>query len=98
MKPLNLPFVDAAKLSKQHPDTFFVPSTEEIELVKPEQFVKVCLDEPGIGGERFWCQVISNDQKTKLIVAEINNHLVSYDLEVGTKVEIKYRNVYAIYE
>ena len=45
--------VDAYDMSQKCPDTFSIPSDDEIRLIKPNTFVKVCVEDK----ERFWVEV-----------------------------------------
>ena len=96
MKALKLNLVNAFKLSVLQPDTFEVPSFEEITSLQVDDFVKVCLEEEDTNGERFWCQVKKIDPANRLIQAEVNNNLVFYDYPVGTLLEFTFDNVYSI--
>jgi hypothetical protein len=99
MKALELPLSDAFKLSVLNPKTFECPSFDDINKVKKGDFVKVCLtDEDGTNGERFWCQVTNTDKNNLLIYADIANDLVCWDYKFGTKLKIKYTEVYDIME
>ena len=96
MKPLSLQFVDAFALSVKHPETFEVPSFEDLNSIEPGDCVKVCLDQPGHGGERFWCSVKEVDVASRTIIGEVDNNLVNYNYPVCTKVEIKFNHIYQI--
>ena len=96
MKAQTLSFVDALEMHLQNPKTFEIPSSSDVNEIKPGWFVKVCLVEPGECGERFWCKVTKVNKKQETLYAEIDNHLVFYDYPVGTKVKINFSQIYDI--
>ena len=98
MKPLKLDnLVNAVKMSILHPDTFEVPSFEDISAVQPGDFVKICLESED-DAERFWCEVKNIDVAKRIIHAEVANCLIYFDYEPGTLLEIKFDEVYNILE
>lgn len=48
----NVKFLNAVDMNKQNPDSFFIPSDEEIDEVSIGDFLKVCACH-----ERFWVKV-----------------------------------------
>ena len=62
----SLEFVDAVQMNKENPDTFEIPSTRDIEALKPGDFVKVCAED-----ERFW--VIVNSIKGNDVIGTVND-------------------------
>lgn len=69
----NINFVNAKEMNRLNPDTFSVPTDEELSLLKKGDFVKVCVDNK----ERFWVRVteICGDE----ITGDVNNDLVMVD-------------------
>ena len=61
----NLQFVDAQQMHKEHPDTFDVPSQDELDNLKIDDSVKVCANH----AERFWVTIteINGEKITGLI-------------------------------
>ena len=99
MKIKFLPFVNAVEMHKQHPDTFEIPSKNDLLALKKGDFVKVCLQDDNRNGERFWCQVTSIDKAQRKIIASVDNELVFYpEIELGLEVKFDFNNVYAIYQ
>lgn len=94
MKPLRLELVDAQEKALEFPDTFEAPRMKEVSQLKAGDYVKVCLHEEGETGERFWCKIKSINQKNKMITGEIDNILVIYDYPLGTKLSIKFSEVF----
>lgn len=93
MKPK---FEDAIALSIKHPETFSVPTTEDIDNVSKGIYTHVKV---AIGGERFWVIVTSIDTDEQIIKGEINNDLLfteQHGLKCGDEVELKYSNVYSL--
>ena len=45
--------LDAQAMGKKYPETFFVPSAEDMDALKVGDAVKV-----GVDGERFWCILV----------------------------------------
>ena len=95
MKPLRLELVDAQAQALKHPNTFEAPSLNEIAQLHAEDFVKVCIHEPGETGERFWCKIKSINHRTQTITGTIDNILVIYNYKLGTPVEIKFSEVFS---
>jgi len=85
-------FVDAQKMAKRHPSTFYVPTKAQLAAIAPGAYVKVCA-----GTERFWVEVKSvNGSK---IAGRIDNDLVctsEHSLNCGDDIEFEPRHVYQI--
>lgn len=94
MKPLKLELVNALQKAIENPKTFEVPTLTELRQLKPGDHVKICVEQDGKGGERFWCKIRSIDPKAKTIIGEVDNILVVYDFELGTPIEINFDEVY----
>lgn len=87
-------FIDAQKMAKKHPKTFFAPTKQELAALKKGDIVKVC---PGM--ERFWVEIIEIDkQKVKGIVD--NNLIFSnvHGLKLNSIVHFEKKHIYDIYE
>ena len=92
-KKKKIAFIDAQKMAKENPDTFFAPSTNELNEIKEGSLVKIAVD-----GERFWVEVIlvSNDK----IVGKVGSYLIMTDehgLNFDDKVEFEKKNIYSIF-
>lgn len=86
----DLGFTNARKMHELHPDTFWVPSSEELDSVAVGDFLKVCLES---AKERFWCKVssIADDGSFDCVV---NNELLTDELSLGDSVVILRDEVY----
>lgn len=83
--------VDAQEMHLRQPDTFEVPSSERLALLKVGDQVKVCA-----AGERFWVliQTVSGKEYT----GSIRNHLVrtpTHGLVFGDVIEFAQRHIYS---
>lgn len=85
-------FVDAQEMGRKHPDTFEVPTNEELDAIKKGDSVKICDEE---AGERFWVTVDEIDGNK--ITGFVNNQLVSSDLHYGDLISFETRHIYSIY-
>lgn len=81
--------VNAVKRAEENPDTFYIPSQAERDNVQPGDFVKICIQDADMPGERFWCKVISSDISfgdiTQNYAVEVDNDLVVYDIPLGSE-------------
>lgn len=90
MRKKKIKFIDAQKMAKENPDSFYAPSFDELNEIKKGSLVKVAT-----GGERFWVKVISvNDNK---ITGTVNNDLVFTELDFEDEVKFEKKNVYGIF-
>jgi uncharacterized protein YegJ (DUF2314 family) len=92
--------LDGIKQHKDFPDTFDIPSKDDIASVRKGDFVKVCFhhqDADGeIGGERLWVEVETNDIRSQKIVGTIGNDPVFMPhLKFGDTVVLDYRHCIA---
>ena len=62
-------FLDAQQKNKEHPNTFQIPTKNDVDALEPGDFVKICEND-----ERFWVQLseIGGDK----IVGRVDNDLV----------------------
>lgn len=91
-------FEDAHALHRANPDTFEIPSNEELLELKAGSSVKVCF-----GGERFWVKLTEPMQRrTGTLTGMINNVLLKPEsrkmFPVGMVVFFSHKNVYSIYD
>ena len=61
-------FIDAQEMAKKYPETFEAPSIEELNQIKQDDSVKLCLND-----ERFWVKVI--EVREDEIIGEVDNQL-----------------------
>ncbi len=93
MRKEKIKFIDAQKMAKENPDTFYAPSLTELNEIKEGSLLKVAT-----GGERFWVLVIS--VKGNKIIGKVDNDLICTDkhgLQCDDEVEFEKKNVYSIY-
>lgn len=83
-------FVDAQEMHKQYPDTFEVPSKEDLEQLIVGDIVKV-----SAYNERFWAQITDIDKSR--ITATVNNYLLTPRLKYGDIITFGLENVHGIY-
>jgi 2,3-bisphosphoglycerate-independent phosphoglycerate mutase len=96
MKTEELQFEDAQLLGKLYPDTFEAPTLKQLEDVKPEDFVKVCVKLPNQtpDGERFWVKVRVVEEDD--VVGEVYNQLIFVELSHSEIISFKKTNIYSI--
>lgn len=82
--------IDAVARHAANPDTFDIPSSEEIADIKVDDYVKIGMEKRG-GGERFW--VIVKEIKDDHFVGAVNNDLIYVDLELDAPIEFEAKNV-----
>lgn len=80
-------FIDAQEMHNQNPDTFWVPSDEELSNITAGDHIKVA-----VNAERFWIKVESVEGNE--IMGTCANETV--DFKFGEKISVKKRNVYQI--
>lgn len=84
-------FIDAQQMHKDHPETFEVPSKEELDAIKPGDNVKVCVNDQ----ERFW--VLVTEVNGDKITGMVNNKLLGdYGFDYEDTIKVLKRNVYSI--
>lgn len=84
-------FVNAQEMAKKHPDTFEVPSLEELNNIKKGDTVKVCEN-----GERFWVNITHIEGDS--IKGIVDNNLVCYhSFNFRDTIDFKKENIYSIY-
>tara|TARA_R100001369_G_scaffold85265_3_gene118851 strand:+ start:4053 stop:4382 length:330 start_codon:yes stop_codon:yes gene_type:complete len=92
-------FIDARMMARDFPETFQVPSSEEIATLNVGDFVKVAC-EFKVGGERFWVQIFEVGEKRRWFKGDISNVLGTDLLEswkeglVGNEVLVFADNIY----
>jgi len=95
MNPKIFPLVDAQLMHKNNPNTFHVPTLEELSKIKINDLVKICPDCEET--ERFWTQVVEIDGEK--IIARIDNDLVctqSHGLIYDDLIQLESKNIYSI--
>lgn len=85
-------FVDAQDMHRNHPQTFEVPSNEDLNGISKYDFVKVSCN-----NERFWIEVTSVDGDK--IKGTVSNGLFmegNEELVFGKEIEVTKNNVFDI--
>lgn len=91
---------DAQLMAIMHPETFEVPTHEELKAITVGDSVKVCATfnkTRQTTGERFWVDVTSVDGD--IITGEVNNDLLFTDvhsLSCGDTIQCHIHHVYSI--
>ncbi len=83
-------FVDAQEMSKKYPETFAVPSNDDLCSLVPGDYVKVC----ALNKERFWVQLTTVAED--FLTGVVSNDLVEVPLKFGETVSFFKCNVYCI--
>jgi hypothetical protein len=65
-------FTNAQEMRLKHPETFHAPSKEDLDNLKPNNFIKI-----GVCGERFWVQV--KEVNGNEIKGVVDNDLIHSD-------------------
>ena len=89
---------DGEEMNRLHPDTFPIPSELARRNVKAGAHVKIWLECPASGGERFWVEVVSKHatpDNYSFIGRVLNQLLHSSDhgIEIGDLVEFRMKNI-----
>jgi hypothetical protein len=94
-------FRNAQQLARLHPDSFQVPTAEQLERVGPGSWVKVSVAFPengeGMDGERFWVKVA--ERRGNRVIGRIDNELFAtrdHGLARDDQVEFSLEHVYEI--
>ena len=88
---VSMQLIDAQEMARIHPATFDAPSKDELHAIKLGDYVKICVESVK---ERFWTRVEWLDGNE--LVASVDNHLVSLDWPVGTRLRFQRKHVYSI--
>jgi len=80
-------FMNAQRMARLYPETFFVCSYEELSLLKPGHQVKVCSNR-----ERFWVMITAVEGKR--FTGTVANNLVWNDLAFGDTVKFTMTNIF----
>ena len=86
-------FINAQKMAEENPDTFFAPSTDELNEIKEGSLVKIVVE-----GERFWVEVISVNKNK--IAGKVGSYLIMTDehgLNFDDKIVFEKKHIYSIF-
>lgn len=96
--------LDARARNVENPETFYIPSKEELKKVKKGSHVKLCWlnDTPGIlhgkkvKNERMWVKVLDKDGE--FFLGELDNDpAYTPGLKLGDRIEFEARHILDIY-
>lgn len=85
-------FIDAQRMAQEYPDSFQVPSQEELQALAVGDHAKVCT-----GGERFWVLVTGVDGSG--VEGTVDSDLICghvHNLKLGDKIKFGLHHVYSI--
>jgi len=83
-------FIDAQQMHKDNPDTFWAPNQEELDALRPGQYVKICENR-----ERFWVELEEVDGEK--LVGRIDNDLVmEHSFKYNDIIKFEKKNVMGI--
>lgn len=92
-------FIDGVELNRQNPNSFFIPSPEDVAAIVPGDRVKIGLERdavPGeINGERFWLEVteVEGTGSDRRITGELITGLIVFDIELGEEFTVEARHI-----
>lgn len=90
-KPVKrIKLVNAEEIHKQYPKSFEIPDKEDLDDLKIGDSVKVN-KEPG---ERFWVEIV--DIKPDYYLGEVDNEIITGDIEYGDIIKFQRKNIYSI--
>ena len=83
--------VDAAQKNKEHPDSFEIPSNEELNSLKAGDYVKLIFG----GKERMWVEITSLDSDNNY-KGKLSNVPLFIDFEFGDIITFKREHICSI--
>jgi len=96
------PLVNARAMARKHPQTFEVPSKEEIDEITPGDRIKIATSGKGnnFAAERFWCEVEGRTMgRDTVIDCLVDNELLMSDehgYRYGDMIKVEPKHVYSI--
>jgi hypothetical protein len=90
-------FVDAQQMQLDHPKTFYAPLKTELDEIKINDHVKICVQKENEKGEPFWVKVQKIEGET--ITGFIDNNLVLthlHGLKSDDVITFEKKNIYNI--
>lgn len=91
MKTASIALVNAAEMARQHPNSFELPSAEQLYKVTAGSLVKVC-----DGGERFWVQLYS--RRGNILRGRVDSVTIFSEAEFDDVIELHIDNIFDIHE
>lgn len=87
--------VDCREMAKKHPETFEVPSVDELTKIEVGDFVKLIFEEDDKTSERMWVEVVSNDFPA--FTGELNNDPFNISsISLGSFLEFESRHIASV--
>lgn len=84
--------IDFQQLHIEFPQTFLVPSREELDKIDSGDLVRICVD-----NERFWVRVLGTDgEKVNGFIYSDMLHTIYHGLKGGDAIEFEKKNIYSI--
>lgn len=81
--------INAQDMHKKHPDTFEIPTPDELNSLKKGDMIKVANR-----WERFWVMIEKRDGDK--IIARVSNFLIASPLKIQDAIEFKTKHIYSI--
>jgi hypothetical protein len=95
MEAKKVELVNAKYMNEQNPETFEIPSAEELNNLKQGDSIMVCCQR-----ERFWVEIMY-ETNNKIFVCRIDNDLIFTDehgLDINDLIYVTRENIYNIYK
>jgi hypothetical protein len=89
--PIRPHFVNAQEMHEENPDTFEVPSEEELAALHAGNTIKV-----SNGRERFWIEIVEKRTRGYFIGIVMNKLLFYTNYTLGDLVQFHKRHIYSI--
>ena len=83
-------WVDVKKMHSNYPDTFDIPTQDELDNIKINDSVKI-----SNGFERFWAQIIQVN--TLYLLGKVDNELITNEYKLGDIIMFERHNIYDIH-
>lgn len=82
---------DAIAMNTKSPETFHIPTPEEMDALSEGDFFKICRND-----ERFWCHYLGTTKQGRLMGEVSNNLICNDDLELGDVVVVQRKHIYDV--
>jgi len=77
-------FINAVERNKQNPDTFQIPSEEQLDKMEPGFHIKI-----GHSEERFWAEVSSIEDSGSIYAIVDNDLVFEHPFKYGDKILVQ---------
>jgi len=81
-------FINGQEMNKQNPDTFHIPSQEELDTLKEGVFIKV-----GHNAERFWAEITSIEDSGSIYARVDNDLLNEHPFKCDDKILVENKHI-----